>query len=199
MSNKIAKTDSVSIIVATYGDAAHWNEVAKSAVASAEAQTVECEVIRMHRGTLADARNEAAFQANSEWLCFLDADDALAPDYVEQMLAHHGDIRRPATLGVYPNGETDDYPVMIPKKDIKHSNYIVIGALVRKEMFDAVGGFRDLEALEDWDLWIRCIRSGAKVVDVPTAVYRVTINTDSRNKNVEKHNRAFNEIRKRYW
>lgn len=57
-------------------------------------------------------------------------------------------------------------------------NCAVIGTLVPRLLFLEVGGFRSrledgtrLDSLEDWDLFLRCVRAGAKMVAVPDAVY----------------------------
>lgn len=188
-----------TVIIATYGDERHWNRVAAKAVESALSQSVGVDLIRIHGDTLAEARNSAAVSASTEWLCFLDADDSLDSVYVEKMLSASGDIRRPATLGVYEDGTQDDFPVLIPRTNLSESNFIVIGAFVRREQFLRVGCFRELPALEDWDLWIRCWRDGASIEDVPEAIYRVTVRQDSRNQQSELHNRAYRDIRRRYF
>ena len=49
----------------------------------------EHDAIHVHlpTGTLAEARNKGAEAATGDWLCFLDADDSLAPGYLEAMRA----------------------------------------------------------------------------------------------------------------
>lgn len=186
----------VSVIIPTFGDDS-WRSIASRATASAISQSVECAVIRKHCETLQEARNQGAEDAETEWIIFLDADDELDHRYVEAMLDASGDIRRPATLGIV-NGIEDDEPVMIPKKDIKTANYIVIGAMCRRDDFLAVGGFDDYECLEDWDLWLKMIKNGAEVVDVPNAIYRVHVTPNSRNSNVKAHHEAYRRIRRKH-
>ena len=183
----------VCIIVATYGDDPKWDALANRAVESTHGQGAK--VLRIHGDTLASARNEAAQYANSNWLIFLDADDELSPGYVVAMLkAGEGDIRKPSTLGVV-NGKEDDYPVMIPKRNLRAANHIVIGAMVRCDLFRAVGGFRELSALEDWDLFQRMVLAGGVVTEVCDAVYRVHVNGDGRNSNTAAHRSAYIEVR----
>lgn len=149
-----------------------------------------------HGVTLSEARNFGAQCCRTDWLIFLDADDALDPGYIEAMLAvEEGDIRRPATLGVYEDGSTDDESVMIPRKDIAVANYIVIGAMCRREQFLSAGGFPELPILEDWALWRRLIASGSTVVDVPDAVYRVGVNPQGRNQDQRLHSTIYRQIR----
>lgn len=190
-----------TIVIGVFGDD-YWMDLAtKVALPSIHAQTVRPHAISIsyHETSLSEARNFGAERAETEWLCFVDADDALDSRYIEHMLAAEGDIRRPSTIGFYEDGTEDSEPVLIPRANLKERNYIVIGSFVRREQFLKVGGFRNLPVLEDWDLWIRCVRDGATVTDVPEAIYRVGVHPDSRNQNTQLHHKVYNDIRRTYW
>jgi GT2 family glycosyltransferase len=67
-------------------------------------------------------------------------------------------------------------------------NCCSIGTLIPRRLFLEVGGFRDtltdgtpLSALEDWDLALRLVVAGARLVPVPAAVYRAFLRAGSRN------------------
>jgi glycosyltransferase involved in cell wall biosynthesis len=180
----------VAVVVGTYGDKEIWGPLADRAVLSVEKQTVKASVIWSHGETLQAARNNGARLTRSNWLVFLDADDTLDPGYVEGILAGTGDVRQPMTLGVYDDGHEDDYPVLIPrKKSFADGNWIVIGAGVRRELFENVGGFLDEPYAEDWSLWWRCQKAGGKIGIAPRAIYRVSVNPAGRN----EPDRAFKE------
>lgn len=185
----------VSIIVGTFGDY-RWANRGRDAVRKVERTEFVRDSILAHGKTLAQARNDGAGVARTEWLIFLDADDELAPGYVDAMLAGEGDIRKPATLGVYPDGSEDDEPVVIPERDLEVANHIVIGAMCRRDLFLKVGGFAELPALEDWHLWRRMVKAGATIGTVPEAVYRVGVNPNSRNQNTKAHNETYWKIRR---
>ncbi len=189
----------VTVIIPIFGDVERWGLLAQRALASALCQTVPAvDVIVSVAETLQEARNRPAAAAETEWLCFLDADDELDPRYLEEMLAGTGDLRQPATLGVV-EGQEDPFPVVIPAKPLLDGNYIVIGALVRREIFESAGGFSELPAYEDWDLWIRCWLEGAVITTCPEAIYRVHVLPDSRNQlDREAAVRSYNFIRNRY-
>lgn len=189
----------VHVVVASYGSG--WKERAATAVRSVEAQTVSPRwVTDYHRTSkdsdLADLRNcAAATVPEAEWLIFLDADDQLHPEYVERMLAGTADVRQPSTAGVHPDGRVED-PCLIPRRDLLTGNYIVIGAMMRKDAFDAVGGFRSLPIYEDWDLWLRLEEHGCTFESIPAATYLVTVRGDSRNNQaVDVQRRWFKVIR----
>lgn len=173
--------DDVTIIIPTFGDVARWATLAQRAALSAVAQTVPAaRVVISSCADLVTARNGPAEWARTEWLCFLDADDELDAGYVEAMLAGDGDLRQPATLGVV-DGVADAKAVLIPRRPLMDANYIVIGAFIRTDLFLEVGGFRELPAYEDWDLWIRVWLAGGVITAAAEAIYRVHVNTTGRN------------------
>lgn len=77
----------VTIICATFGSDQWARTAAGRAVPSAVRQVEPRRVIVHHEpsGTLASTRNNAAEQATTPWLCFLDADDVLEPGYMDAM------------------------------------------------------------------------------------------------------------------
>lgn len=183
------------MIVGTYGDEAAWKPLADRAVQSAVQQTVLPDaVLHVHRSSLQEARNTGAEMADTEWLIFLDADDELDRQYIESMLRSPGDLRRPMTLGVYEDGSEDAAPIFIPRKPLLESNYIVIGAMCRREQFLEAGGFNDYPILEDWDLWLRLAILGAEITDAHGAIYRVHVRPNSRNQD-SSHGRIYNRIK----
>lgn len=183
----------VTVCIGTFGDVA-WMIQAGRAIRSAEALAP---VSHRHGTTLAQARNEAAAIAGTEWLCFLDADDELTPGYFEAMGQGTADLRGPAVQYVRPNGRAEA-PKLWPAVDLRDGNYLIIGTLVRRAMFDAVGGFREFPIYEDWDLWQRCARAGASVEQIPEAIYRAHVRPDSRNRAPDRREREHwhHEIRR---
>lgn len=195
----------VDVVIASYGPIEQWEALIARAVNSACSQSVEpAHVWQLHDpvgNDLSFVRNQATKESTAEWLIFLDADDELGGDYIRSMLEADGDIRQPSTLGVHPDGHEDDYPVLIPPNPggLLVSNHLVIGSMIRRSLFEQVGGFREgLPALEDWDLWIRCHLVGAVVGTAPEAVYRVHVRPASRNAPDGAHNQAYGDIQRRY-
>jgi cellulose synthase/poly-beta-1,6-N-acetylglucosamine synthase-like glycosyltransferase len=182
-----------SVIIASYGDPKIWVPLADRAEQSAHDQDAY-EIIRLHdeSATLAQVRNEAGAAALGEWLCFLDADDELAPGYLDAM--SHAIVTRtllgraerglfaPAVSHIWPAPTNVTTTPEIPNEgNWPRMNECVIGTVVHKLLFADVGGFREYEAYEDWDLWLRCERAGAEIVYVRDAVYRQYMNPNGRN------------------
>jgi hypothetical protein len=68
------------------------------------------------------------------------------------------------------------------EQDIRDGNWLIIGTLVPAALFREVGGFREWPMFEDWDLWQRCAKLGARVFKVPTALYIAYMIRRSRNR-----------------
>lgn len=188
----------VTVIVPTFGDQ-KWITIAQNAIISVNNQTVKPkECIHLHDVSLGEARNKGAIQASTKWLIFLDADDTLDPRYIEYMIEEVDDstIRQPSTLGVYPNGAEDEFPVLIPRCSLKERNFLIIGSMCLREQFLDVGGFDvQLPILEDWDFFIRLVNNGAIIGSREKAIYRVGVNPGSRNVNARLHGNYYNKIR----
>lgn len=166
-----------TVIVATYGDP-KWITVAQErAIPSTQGQCVS--VLHYHGESLHQARNFAASQVDTEWLCFLDADDELAPGYFEAMDKATGDLRAPAVSWV-ENGVATE-PRCLTDRNIKNWNPCVVGTLIRKSMFERVEGFWDERAYEDWSLFRRAWLLKAKIEHVPDAIYIAHVRPESRN------------------
>ena len=129
-------------------------------------------------GGLSSARNAGIGLATGQYLLFLDADDLLHPEAAERLVAAAGNSGdRMAMMGVRCFAAEHDRtsgPVMIPAfhgllaPEIFVHNHPVHGILCPRAAIVAAGGFDEsLQAVEDWDLWIRLALRGIDVVSIP--------------------------------
>lgn len=187
----------VAVVVASCGMDSWRDEAMRYAVPSVWAQTdPPDEVIVGHEPdmTVEQARNAGAAQATSGWLVFLDADDMLHPGYVAAMRAAAasgaGDrLLSPAMHDV--DADTGDSLVAprLPNRGapMTEMNHCCIGTAVPRDLFRTVGGFREgYSPWEDWELFLRCIRAGARIHDVPDAVYVARVRTGSRHRSITR-------------
>jgi hypothetical protein len=178
---------SVTVAIATYGDES-WRLLARNrALPSALEQAP---AVHAHADTLAEARNRALRSVETEWVIHLDADDELEPGYIDAMAGGSCDLRAPAVR--YVRGGRARSAAQVPRvaghrhactgECLPQGNWLVIGTCARTRMLLDVGGWRDFEWSEDWDLWLRCHLAGASVEAIPEAVYRAHVRPDSRNR-----------------
>jgi hypothetical protein len=140
--------------------------------------------LQAQRGAAA-ARNTGAAKAQADWLLFLDSDDWLAPDALGSLLRAAGqdvDLAHGLGLRVFGSRSQDRSQVHLPRGDLFHrlastATFMVHACLLRSSTFRELGGFDEtLIICEDWDLWQRVVRSGARCrgVDEIVAFYRQT-------------------------
>lgn len=137
-------------------------------------------------GDLAGALNEVLALVETEWVCVFGYDDVPADDMLERMLSVSDD-----TDVVYPSmilTDVDLNPTSVYTADVfcpnrlQTWNYVSGGFLARTESVRKAGGWRDLDALEDWDLHVRMLRSGARFKACPDAKFLYRQVPGSRNK-----------------
>ncbi len=175
---------SISVIVATYGDT-EWVKVADERAIPSIEDEYEMVPVHLHLGTISASRNAAAKLSRGGWLCFLDADDELAPGYIRAMETAVEQQPNATRLLFTPAVSTvrngrGSTPTFFREVPLRQANWLVVGTLIHKDLFWEVGGFPEAEhGLEDWALWSKCARVGATVVKVPDAVYRYWANPNS--------------------
>ena len=139
----------------------------------------------------AAARHQAISETDAPLVALLDPEDYWFPDHLESMLACYASGRDLITADPLPwiSGRsvavspTAQKPLPPPGGQLAallQGNFVSGAALFSRELYDQVGGFRShfLEA-GDWDLWIRMVRSGAKISRLAhcTLLYRLPAST----------------------
>lgn len=180
-----------SIVIATYGDDS-WETLALERAAPSAADQGAHEILIGHDpdGNIAGVRNELASKATGDWLCFLDADDEIAPGFLAAMKRASKQERRvdaapllltPAVSYVRKGKRAT--PMFHPEGDLRDDNYLVVGTLIEKSLFDEVEGFSDYpHGFEDWSLWAKSWKAGARIARVPHAVYYAYVNPQSKHR-----------------
>lgn len=145
-----------------------------SAVARAEGATL---IRHEHNRGIAEARNSGVREASQPWIALLDHDDEWLPYHLaglwrwreDHVLVAGSAISDGSTRRAILHGPARNEPLSLtPAYLIFPGNPVpVSGALVRREVVEAVGGFRPPDGVDDLDLWIRVLEQGTGVV-IPT-------------------------------
>jgi glycosyltransferase involved in cell wall biosynthesis len=125
--------------------------------------------IRLNRNVgVVGARNAGLAEVHTEWVVFLDADDVLPPEYLDQLLevAAEGDadVVYPGAIWTYRDGRVRPHPPReFDMRDLGTFNFVHASALVRTSVIIEAGGFaHEMKwGYEDWELWIRLLDRGA--------------------------------------
>jgi glycosyltransferase involved in cell wall biosynthesis len=148
------------------------------------------------------ARNLAIERSNGELLAFLDADDYWLPAFLERQVSlYDADEAEQGSVGIVacnaslldPDGlrpethmEAVRFPSEVTLARLLRYNPIFVSVLVPRRTIDEVGRFSpDLSGTADYDLWIRIVEAGYRVIATrePLAVYRIgspSLSSDAR-------------------
>ncbi len=152
------------------------------------------------------SRNEAFNESKEEYILFIDADDVLPENYLEEMLEtiKTCDVAYPDVLlwcywGEEPKANRfHKSPKNITLNSLKKFNKVVVPSLMRSKVFKTIGGFIDLEMYEDWDFFLSAVEMEFKFKRANTYLkYRQR--TGGRNrKDIEVRKAMFKKILSRH-
>lgn len=195
----------VSIVLSTFGTDPKWGRLIRER-SLPNARSFGVPVIYNNGTSIHEARNAGLEQVETEFVCFLDADDTLAPDFFVHMAEVDGDLRPPSINHVYE--KVTFMPRVVGLKGVHNhvcvgdcltdGNWLIVGTVARTELIRKVGGWKEWGNFEDWDLWLRCWLAGATITPVLKSVYRAYSTGQGRCKSTSESEtrRIYHEIRK---
>lgn len=144
-------------------------------------------VVAENDGELAQALNQAVAEAETEWVYRLDDDDALIAGALEEMLGVAFDVDVVYPAMIFVDEEFTEHLGVHPAwpfcgNRLQQLNFVSGCSLFRRDAYLAVGGVREMDALEDWDLWVRMHRAGYRFKPCPDAKLCYRQRSVSRNK-----------------
>jgi len=162
-------------------------------------QRYDVKLVRQnHNSQVAACRNTGAMKATGDYLIFLDADDELAPTFIEETLKEmKGDIQV-----VYTDLEfIGDQQGMVGYPDfnielLKQSQIIPSAcALIDRRIFEQVGGFNQ-DWYEDFSFWLRVANAGFNFKHIGKPLFRYRKHGSSRiNMLDEKQQFGFEQLK----
>lgn len=128
--------------------------------------------LRVANRNLSLTRNSGAAATHSRFLMYLDADDRIPPEYIERCMEKTDDHR----VGiVYTDAQEYNerwiYRTVgrFDKDRLTRHNFITSHALIRRQCFDIVGGYRAIpHSMEDWDFNRRVVAAGYRAEKADT-------------------------------
>ena len=196
-------TKSISIIIASYGDA-KWKSLAETRAYPSAKRQFNSEIIMVHDPSAtnpAEVRNKGAAQAHGSYLIFLDADDKLEDGYTVEMM--RSECASGGNKILYPkvrrikNPEEEITPPeaqILPKTRLDRGNFMVVSSMIPRHMFFRADQFRPIEGYEDYDLWQRMWILGCEPTLAPGAVLRVYQSLNGRNLSIKNPGLLCREI-----
>lgn len=141
-------------------------------------------------------RNDAIAAASQPWIAFIDSDDEWEPNHLASLWAHHDkyqflattaqEVTDDVTLGRL-RGCGTDHPIalMTPADFLIPENRVVTSTtLVRKDLINAVGAFRDFRRAQDLDLWLRVAERASGVI-LPDVTIRYHLGADQASNDID--------------
>jgi glycosyltransferase involved in cell wall biosynthesis len=129
-------------------------------------------IFREGRHFVGSNRNLGIQLASGRYICCLDADDTLAPTYLEKAvfnLETYGyDV---VSTGINYVGEKSGTLDCLEFPNLEHmvrGNHVLTCAVFRKKLWDKSAGYVDTgigpnHVAEDWDFWVRLAADGARI------------------------------------
>lgn len=147
-------------------------------------------VIHQENKGVSAARNTGIKNSTGEYILPLDADDRIAPTYLEKAVYH---IEKDEKIGIVYCKALKFYGNHTKKWNLPpynllnmlKTNCIFCTALFRKKDWETAGGYKETPRvfLEDYDLWLSIIEQGREVFQIPeTLFFYRRYNEDTRSK-----------------
>ncbi len=137
-------------------------------------------VIRKPNGGPASARNLGAAKATGDWLAFLDADDWWFPQKTEVQMSYTQAPDIGLVHCLYDH-RIERPPAELSFDDLWAHNWIgTASVMIRRSLFLELGGFNEERALisvEDYNLWLRVVAAGWRIVTCPHILAHYTQGT----------------------
>lgn len=138
------------------------------------------------RGGHVKALNLGLQECKAPYIARIDADDVAAPERFQKQLdflQSHPDIAVVGSAAVTINEEGEPVGVSsVPLTQRAVMNSLLFGPpclhptwLARRELYERLGGYRELIAAEDYDFLLRAVTAGFKIANLPDRLMRLRL------------------------
>ena len=169
----------IEILIVNDGSKDHSLSIAQKL----SAQNELVRVIDQKNSGVASARNKGISEAKGEYILPLDGDDLISKNYISEAVQILK--AKPEVKVVYCQAVKFDEGGQKPwnlkpfsRHQLAKDNMIFVAALFRKKSWEEVDGFSEDMKMgrEDWEFWIKMLKNGGDVVQLPFVgfFYRLT-------------------------
>lgn len=133
--------------------------------------------------------NKAIGAACGQYLFRMDADDVIVKECIEKEILYlqqnNLDLVAASKINIDEDGRelksyVNDFSPEILRKLLPYDNSINHPTvLMKKDVFDALGGYREIQSCEDYDLWMRMLCSGCRMAIMPDKFLMRRVRTGS--------------------
>ena len=178
------KVSADEIIVIDDGSTDHSLEIARK---------YPVKVISQVNKGLASARNTGIMNATGDYIFFLDSDDLLNEDCIEEVKKviseTNADVVSPSFKCF---GNRQDEVILMPNpkiEDFKVGNRVGYCSAVKREVLLEVGGYNPkmIWGWEDYDLWFDLLERGKQIVTIPKILWLYRVKNVSMFTESKKH------------
>jgi glycosyltransferase involved in cell wall biosynthesis len=141
-------------------------------------QRPKTRVIQMPHNGLAAARNCGIANTTGRYLCALDADDRLEPEFLArtvQVLEEDASVAFvSAWLRTFGDEQWEWKPTRCDLPALLYEDTVLTATVVRREAVASIGGFdtrMPVQGDEDWDLWLTLVERGYRGVILPEVLF----------------------------
>ncbi len=164
------------IIIVNDGSTDNSREVAEQMVSVYPDHRIQL-INQTNSGQPAISRNRGISEAKGEYILCLDADDMIDPAMLEECLDL---LESDESIAVaYTDRRDFDGVNQIVRagnydfSGLKYANHISYCALMRREVWEKVGGYRtNVKGVEDWDFWIAAGARGYSGSRIPKPLFK---------------------------
>lgn len=149
----------------------------------------EIKIIDQPNGGVAKARNTGVRAASGKIILPLDGDDKIAADYLKkgvEVLKENRLVKVVYCKAVKFYGTIEKFWKLKPfdRHQLARDNMIFVASLFWKKDFEAVGGFSEdmVMGREDWEFWIKMLKDGGEVVQLPFIGFYYRMTPESKRK-----------------
>ncbi len=147
------------------------------------------QVLDQKNSGVAAARNHGITKAKGKFILPLDGDDLISSNYISeavQVLKSRPEVKVVYCNAVKFNTEGQKSWKLKPfsRNQLAKDNMIFVAALFRKEDWAAIGGFSEDMKMgrEDWEFWIKMLKNGGEVVQLPFVGFQYRLTPSSKRK-----------------